>query len=57
MNQGNLYKNGKYSEAEIKSIIENLKGDGFKNNPLRQAYENKIAGLKAYGERLLASGM
>jgi len=57
VNQGNLYKNGKYSEAEIKSIIDNLKGDGFKNNPLRQAYENEVAGLKAYGERLLASGM
>ena len=50
-------KGGKYSEAEIKRIINELKGDGFKNNPLRQAYESEVAGLKAYGEKLLASGM
>lgn len=50
-------KSGKYSEAEIESIIDNLKGNGFKNNSLRQAYENEVAGLKAYGEELLASGM
>ena len=31
-------KGGKYFEAEIKRI----KGDGFKNNPLRQAYESKV---------------
>lgn len=41
-------KGGKYFEAEIKRI----KGDGFKNNPLRQAYESKVACLKAYGEKL-----
>ena len=52
-----VWKVRKYSEAEIKSIIDNLQGDGFKNNPLRQAYENEVAGLKAYGEKLLASGM
>ncbi len=50
-------KKGKYSEAEIKNIINSLKGDGFKNNPLRQVYENEVAGLKAYGEELLASGI
>ena len=50
-------KSGKYSETEIKSIIDNLQGDGFKNNPLRQAYESEVAGLKAYGDELLASGM
>ena len=50
-------ESGKYSETEIKSIIDNLQGDGFKNNPLRQAYESEVAGLKAYGDELLASGM
>ena len=50
-------KSGKYSETEIRNIIYNLKGDGFKNNPLRQAYENEVAGLKAYGGELLTSGM
>ena len=50
-------ESGKYSEAEIKSIINDLQGDGLKNNPLRQEYENKVAGLKEYGEELLASGM
>ena len=51
------YQSGRYSETEIKSIIDNLQGDGFKNNPLRQAYESEVAGLKAYGDELLASGM
>ena len=50
-------KSSKYSETEIRNIIYNLKGDGFKNNPLRQAYENEVAGLKAYGGELLTSGM
>ncbi|MCM1205041.1 MAG: hypothetical protein NC300_12940 [Bacteroidales bacterium] len=48
---------GKYTETEIQSILNNIKGDGFKNNPLRQAYENEVVGLKSYGEELLASGM
>ncbi len=48
---------GKYSEKEIQDILENIRGDGFKNNPLRQAYEEEVAGLKEYGEELLASGM
>ncbi|WP_253295620.1 pre-toxin TG domain-containing protein [Roseburia sp. MSJ-14] len=50
-------KSGKYSETEIRNIIYNLKGNGFKNNPLRQAYENEVENLKAYGDELLASGM
>ena len=54
---GSVSKSGRYSETEIKSIIDNLQGDGFKNNPLRQAYESEVAGLKAYGDELLASGM
>ena len=52
-----VIEGGKYTETEIKSIINNLKGDGFKNNPLRQAYENEVEGLKVYGDDLLASGM
>ena len=47
----------KYSEIEIKSVINNIKGDGFKNNPLRQAYESEVTGLREYGEELLASGV
>ncbi|MBQ3783781.1 MAG: hypothetical protein II838_10125 [Lachnospiraceae bacterium] len=54
---GKIGESGRYSETEIKSIIDNLQGDGFKNNPLRQAYESEVAGLKAYGDELLASGM
>lgn len=50
-------ESGKYSEEEIKNILDNLRGDGFKNNPLRQAYENEVAGSKEYGEELLESGM
>jgi hypothetical protein len=52
-----VIKGGKYSETEIKNILNNLKGDGYKNNPLRQAYESEVAGLKAYGDELLSSGM
>ena len=48
---------GRYTDSQIADIINNLKGDGFKNNPLRQAYENEVAGLKSYGEELLSSGM
>ena len=48
---------GRYSETEIKNIVNNLKGDGFKNNPLRHSYENEVTGLKTYGEKLLARGM
>jgi len=51
------YQSGRYTDSQIADIINNLKGDGFKNNPLRQAYENEVAGLKSYGEELLSSGM
>lgn len=47
---------GKYTEKEIKEILENIKGEGFKNSPLRQAYEEEVRALKAYGEELLAIG-
>ena len=50
-------ESGRYTDSQIADIINNLKGDGFKNNPLRQAYENEVAGLKSYGEELLSSGM
>lgn len=33
---------GKYSEEEIESILKNIKGDGFKNNPLRLAYVQEV---------------
>lgn len=46
----------KYTEKENAQILENLKGDGFKNNPLRQSYEDEVRALKSYGEELLASG-
>ena len=47
----------KYSEEEIKAIVNNLKGDGFKNNPLRQAYEKEVTALTDTGEKLLKQGM
>ena len=50
-------ESGRYTDSQLADIINNLKGDGFKNNPLRQAYENEVAGLKSYGEELLSSGM
>ena len=52
-----VIESGKYTDSQIADIINNLKGDGFKNNPLRQAYENEVAGLKSYGEKLLSSRM
>lgn len=52
-----LLGNAKYSEEEIQRILEELRGDGFANNPLRQAYESEVTGLKSYGEELLSSGM
>lgn len=50
-------KGKKYSELEIKSILDDLQGGGFKNNPLRQEYENEVAKLKIYGEELLEKGI
>ena len=47
---------GKYSEKEIQSILDNIQGSGFKNNPLRQEYESEVRALKSYGEELLKSG-
>ena len=35
-------KGGKYSEEEIEFILKNIKGDGFKNNPLRLAYVQEV---------------
>lgn len=46
----------RYTEKEIKEILENIKGEGFKNNPLRQAYEEEVQALEEYGERLFESG-
>jgi hypothetical protein len=36
---------GKYTEFQINEIINELQGDGFKNNPLRQAYEQEVTDL------------
>lgn len=50
------YQGGKYSEAEIKNIIDNLQGDGFKTNPLRMSYEQEVADLSSYSEELMRGG-
>lgn len=42
-----------YSVKQIEQIISDLQGDGFKNNPLRQEYEEKVRALKAVGEQFL----
>ena len=46
----------RFTEEEIQEILNDIKGDGFKNNPLRQAYEDEVRALKTLGEELLASG-
>ena len=48
---------GKFTEEEIQEILNDIKGDGYKNNPLRQAYENEVHALKNLGDKLIASGM
>jgi hypothetical protein len=47
----------KYSQSQINDILEHLRGSGFKNNPLRQAYENEVLNLAKRGEELLSQGM
>ncbi len=47
---------GKYSDAEIKNIVDELQSYGFKNHSLRQAYENEVADLAKMGEELLKQG-
>jgi hypothetical protein len=47
----------KYSESQINDIIKNLKGAGFKYNPLRLAYENEVSNLAKTGAELLSQGM
>ena len=37
-------------------MLKNIKGDGFKNNPLRQAYEKEVSELAKLGGDLLAQG-
>ena len=49
-------KTSKYSETEIKNIIDNLQSDGFKTNPLRMAYEQEVADLASYSEELMRGG-
>jgi hypothetical protein len=48
---------GEYSESQINKIVADLKGDGYKNNPLRQAYEKEVADLAKLGDELLSQGM
>ena len=45
-----------YSEEEIQSIMESINGTGFKNHPLRQAYENEVRQLSSYSEELFLQG-
>jgi hypothetical protein len=47
----------KYSESQINAIIKNLKGAGYKNNPLRLAYEKEVSNLAEKGAELLSQGM
>jgi len=42
--------------AEIDSIIKELQGSGFKNNPLRMAYEDEVRGLANYVDELYQRG-
>ncbi len=46
----------KYTERQIQKILKNIKGDEFKTNPLRMAYESEVEALAQYGDELLASG-
>jgi hypothetical protein len=46
----------KYTDAEIDDILRNIRGKGFKNNPLRVEYETKVMGLKQVGDDLLKAG-
>lgn len=37
-------------------MLKNIKGDGFKNNPLRQVYEKEVSELAKLGDDLLSQG-
>ena len=54
---GNTGGGQKYSNSDIEDIVKGIKGDGFKNNPLRQAYEKEVANLSKTGESLLNQGV
>ena len=47
---------GPYTEAQIQTILEVLRGSGFADNPLRLAYEQEVRNLATVGERMLAEG-
>ena len=47
----------KYSDAEINRILDELKGDGFKNNPLRQVYEMETQELSKLRDSMIEQGL
>ena len=47
----------KYTESQIKNIIEELQGNGFKSNPLRQSYEKEVADLVNLKDSLLKQNL
>ena len=49
-------KHGPYTESEIQSILDDINETGYKNNPLRQEYESKVAALRDNAQEMLASG-
>ena len=50
-------KHGPYTESEIQSILDDINETGYKNNPLRQEYESKVAALRDNAQEMLDSGM
>lgn len=46
----------KYTDSQIDDMLKNIKGDGFKNNPLRQVYEKEVSELAKLGDDLLSQG-
>ena len=43
-------------KTEIDSILRNLQGNGFRNHPLRQAYEDEVRNLTHYADDLYRQG-
>ena len=46
----------RYSDAEIDKVLEELRGSGFKDNPLRMEYEDEVRKLADRAEELLGQG-
>ena len=47
----------KYNDSQVNKIVKDLKGDGFKNNLLRQSYETEVKGLADLRDDLLKQGL